>query len=193
MQFEEFVTDHCRTFAKAGFQLAVVQRTPQTRDKVIVLLRMDDAKMISEFRRVQIERWKETGAGIEFQCAADATDTDKLLWGLGTRSSVICEKLRPTTADVVQVLADVLSNQCQLGDLEHLHDRYSNKADPRINACFPLKNRKWEQEFMRRWMREGGVGERDLCSSCCRAPQLARHADPLPRLLCHSKIMQTHQ
>jgi hypothetical protein len=51
----------------------------------------------------------------------------------------------------------VLNHRCGLGDIEHLHDRYTNPADPRIHSCFPIKDREWERVFMQRWMKEGGV------------------------------------
>jgi hypothetical protein len=155
--FEAFLAAQCRIFVSAGFTLGLAERTPQTRDKVIVLLRMSEDAMLSEFRRLQIQRWKQTGAGIEFQLKSDASQRDIDHFKLGAEGGPICEKLRPTRADVVQVLAEVLNHRCGLGDIEHLHDRYTNPADPRIHSCFPIKDREWERVFMQRWMKEGGV------------------------------------
>jgi hypothetical protein len=109
--------------------------------------------------RLQIERWKETGAGVEFQLVSDASEREKrAAWGEShTSSSPICEKLHPTIADEVQVQAQVLTHRCGLGDLEHLHDRYSRRPDRRIHAVFPLKDRRWETDFAMRWAKDGGV------------------------------------
>ena len=166
--FEEFLIETCQTFAEAGFLLGLVERTPQTRDRVIVLLRMGEARLMAEYRRLQIERWQETGAGIEFAVrprgegdaglrrawSVSPTDVD------GDGVGDISEKLEPTEADKFQVMAEVLEHTCKLGNLEHLHDRYGpkeTKPDKRILAVLPLKDRVWQEVFEKTWRKNGGI------------------------------------
>ena len=166
--FEEFLIETCQTFAEAGFLLGLVERTPQTRDRVIVLLRMGEARLMAEYRRLQIERWQETGAGIEFAVRPRGEDDAGLrrAWSVsptdvdGDGVGDITEQLDPTEADKRQVMAEVLEHTCKLGNLEHLHDRYGpddTKPDKRILAVLPLKDRVWERNFQETWRKEGGV------------------------------------
>lgn len=160
--FEKFVADTCAMLHGAGFQLGLAERTAQTKDHVILLLAMGEAELRTEYRRLQIERWQDTGAGVVFR---ELRESEPSLSG-GARTSLrppgstIAEKIEPTEADRIQVFAEVLTHACGFGDLDHLHDRYGpaeSKPDRRVLAIFPLHDRAWESSFMKRWAKEGGV------------------------------------
>jgi hypothetical protein len=164
-EFEKFVVGQCRVFVKAGCEVGVVERSDQTCDRIIVVLKMDEENIRAQYRRLEVERWKATGAGIMFKTAdkkvikkvdGPAPTTKPVVKGANP-DHPIQEILNPTPADVVQVLGDVLRYQCKLGDLDHLHTRYSAKADQRIRDVFPLKDYEWQRDFLRRWTREGGI------------------------------------
>ena len=61
---QELVENWCVSFHKWHFEVAIAERTEQTKDRIIVLLRMETEHIEKFFREVEIERWQKSADGI---------------------------------------------------------------------------------------------------------------------------------
>ena len=179
--FEEFVISWCAEFHRRHFVVAMAERTEQTKDRVAILLRMEDSHVMNYFRSLQINRWEKSGDGItlsqahlkqgEGACARTVRSEQDLVEGLAM-----------TQQDRVFTIATVLNEYCRLGDIEQLHNRLKpfkvlpqkdpNSArdwvihqkdwltmnvDPRIIDIIPLKDEEWIGNMQQLWRRKGGA------------------------------------
>lgn len=139
LPFAEFVVHMCARFFDAGFEMQLVQRSPTSKHKVVLLLRLPEEQFLPEFRRLSVSRWKNTGEGLTF---VKNKDTGK-----------VEEKLMPTEADRIQVAADILNRSvsrggCGLRNIEHFQDEIH---DPRVCIVCPLHNSEWATDMTERW------------------------------------------
>ena len=176
---QEFVINWCEKFHRFGFQIAVAERTEQTADRVVILLRMDDDEVLAHFRQLQIERWQNDADGIKLKKSPTGERREK------NRAKELQEDLsidQLTQQDRIFTMADVLSTRCRLGDIEHLHDRVypfkpapsederqsasrdhvgnkwkTTSVDPRIIDVMPLKDELWIERMGKLWSEKGGV------------------------------------
>lgn len=56
---QELVENWCISFHRWHFEVAIAERTEQTKDRIIILLHMDDSKVEEYFRELEIERWQK--------------------------------------------------------------------------------------------------------------------------------------
>lgn len=71
---QELVENWCISFHRWHFEVAVAERTEQTKDRIIVLLRMDDCHIEKYFRELQIDRWQRSSDGIMLQSSTSNGD-----------------------------------------------------------------------------------------------------------------------
>jgi hypothetical protein len=132
-------------------ELECALRDPATRLLAAELLRRYSTALMLP-GGIDYYEFQKTWAAIELTEAARDPARDA-----GQENRRVDEVLEPTAADITQVIGEVLSHRCGLGNLDHLHDRYSAPVDARIRAVFPLKDYHWQKEFLKRWTREGGI------------------------------------
>ena len=63
---ESLVLHWAKVVYRNGFKLGLVQRTDQTKDRIALVLRMPQERIIALWRQLEIDRWKDTGAGVRF-------------------------------------------------------------------------------------------------------------------------------
>ncbi len=56
----ELVENWCVSFQRWHFEVAIAERTEQTKDRIIILLHMDDSNIEKYFRALEIERWQRS-------------------------------------------------------------------------------------------------------------------------------------
>ena len=145
--FFEFVQEMCVKFDRSGFRLQLVERSPNSEHRVVLLLRLPEDTFWDEYRKLVIRRWKETGEGLKFSKNPDAE----------AGQTKLKPELNPTEADRIQVMALLLQTEeshggCGLPTLEHMEDHPN--YDPRVVAVFPLQNSEWVGKVRREWVKK---------------------------------------
>ena len=151
--FVEFVQEMCVKFDRSGFRLQLVERSPNSEHRVVLLLRLPEDTFWDEYRQLVIRRWKETGEGLKFSKNADAE----------AGQTKLKPELDPTEADRIQVMALLLQKEeshggCGLPTLEHMED--DPNYDPRVVAVFPLQNSEWVSKVRREWVKKFSMSKR---------------------------------
>ena len=73
-ELQQLVENWCISFHKWHFEVAVAERTGQTKDRIIILLRMDDCQIEKYFRVIEIERWRKSADGIVLRRSSSRSD-----------------------------------------------------------------------------------------------------------------------
>ena len=60
----ELVENWCISFHRWHFEVAIAERTEQTKDRIIVLLHMEDSTIEDYFRKLKVEDWQKNADGI---------------------------------------------------------------------------------------------------------------------------------
>lgn len=178
---EELVLSWCAEFHRRHFVVGMAERTEQTKDRVSILLRMEDSHAMNYFRTLQIKRWEKSGDGITLSQTPVEQGGGARVRPARSKEDLV-EGLTMTQQDRVFTLATVLNEHCRLGDIEQLHNRLKpfkalpgknpNSAhdwvthqkhwltmsvDPRIIDIIPLKDEEWIGNMRQLWRRKGGV------------------------------------
>jgi hypothetical protein len=102
---EELVVNWCIVFHKWHFEVAVAERTEQTKDRVMVLLKMDDSQIEKYFREVEIDRWQKSADGITLREIPQRSSAESR----ASSDVHATEDLNMTVQDRVFTMAHVLS------------------------------------------------------------------------------------
>lgn len=90
------VEEWCLTFHRWRFEIAIAERTEQTKDRIMVLLRMDDCDIEKFFHEVETERWEKSADGITLRKSK-------------SQSRIAETDLQLTAQDRVATMAHVIS------------------------------------------------------------------------------------
>ena len=108
---QELVENWCVSFHKWHFEVAIAERTNQTKDRIIVLLRMETEHVEKYFRELEIERWQKSADGIMLPSKSELAEMDMKALKKQARALGVSEQQLEDAENALKTRQSAGSNQ----------------------------------------------------------------------------------